>query len=118
MCLSVRKRSSIETELCDLQDELCFVQDLLDTGLRSLNEALALHVMEHVVQAVLLPAILDHTQQPPTRPSSTQEPSATADGADRFARGPGHDFTEGGHRGAGTLAYRRKGRLHQLRLAS
>lgn len=105
MCLSVRKRSSIETELCDLQDELCFVQDLLDTGLRSLNEALALHLMEHVVQAVLLPALLDDTQRL-THNASPQQPSPTADGADRCAR-PGHDFTSGQRLRLG--AHRRKG---------
>ena len=40
-----KKRSSGENELADIQDELCFLQDLFETGVRGLNEPLSVCVV-------------------------------------------------------------------------
>ena len=54
------------------------MQDLLGARLRALSEPLALHLLEHFVQAVLLPALLATQEDVTSYPSSPPPRAAPA----------------------------------------
>lgn len=58
--IRVRKRDALDNELADLQDALCFIQDIFGLGIRSLNEYLSIDLVHGFIYTVLIGGLLPH----------------------------------------------------------
>lgn len=74
MCVfRVRKRDALDNELADMQDALCFIQDIFSLGIRSLNEYLSIDLVHSFIYTVLINGLLPNhsvevTRSPPLSP--------------------------------------------------